>query len=36
LSETGIKIKDINEEDNLDQIWKKMDMNVSATLPFIE
>ena len=36
LSETSVKIKEINEDDQIQSIWKTMDANIKQTLPFIE
>lgn len=35
-SDTKVDIKEIQDEDDEDQIWQKIDKNISKSLPFIE
>ena len=35
-SETKVDVKEIQEADDEDQMWKKIDRNIGKSLPFIE
>ena len=36
ISETSIKLQDIDEQDSNDKLWKKLDSNFSKVIPFAE
>ena len=36
ISETNVDIAELDTDQSTDKIWKKMDQNFNASLPFIE